>query len=252
MADGLAGVDFLVGDGNIKSRTTKAQRRAARRANRQTEREAETKVKPISALNEVQRDYMEALKESDQVFAIGSAGGGKTFIAAHHAATRLTNGDVSKAIIARPAVSKKKHQLGFLPGTNDEKLLPWLEPVLDGFRAAISPIAVERLRKEHKISFLAFEHMLGRTFNDAVVILDEAQNCDLSDLKVFLTRMGKNSQVIVCGDPSMPVIEDSGLETVLEMVEKYNLPVEVIEFGPEDVVRSAGAAAWVDAFDREV
>lgn len=238
-------------DGGQGRKKSKAQRRAERRANRTAQREAEAKVKPVKALNASQADYLEALNSSNQVFGVGSAGTGKTFLAAHHAASLLVAEKVERIIVARPAVSKKKHQQGFQPGKSDEKIAPWMVPVMDGLRAATSPAVVERLKREGKIEFVPFEFMRGRTFYRAAVILDEAQNCDLDDLRLFLTRIGEDSHVVVCGDPDQPDIPDSGLERVLEMIEENDISAEIVEFDPEDVVRSKLAKEWVRAFDRE-
>jgi len=228
---------------------TKAARRAARR-NEQNAREAAKRSSPLKPKTPKQAEAITALKESEQVFLVGGAGTGKTYLASRHAMRKLLDGKTDKIVICRPTVAKEKHKQGFLPGGLEAKLRPWLVPVLDGMVAEASNTMIDKLKNDGRLEFLSFEHMRGRSIPDAVIILDEAQNCDLQDLRMFLTRTGENSQVIVCGDLDQIDIPNSGLETVLDMVEDFDLDADIIEFGPEDVVRSRAAAGWVRAFSR--
>lgn len=229
------------------SPSKKAQSRHDRRQER-THRSTEKTREPLKALNEAQADLIEALQESAQVFAIGPAGTGKTYIAARHAMMLLLAGAKERIVISRATVSKSKHKLGFRPGNQDEKIQDWMIPIMDGFKAEVSTATIDKLRKDGKIEFAAFETMRGRSFAGSVAILDEAQNCDLGDLRMFLTRIGESTQVIICGDLDQVDIPDSGFAAVLELIEKHNLSAEIVEFGPEDVVRSAIAKEWVLAF----
>lgn len=228
----------------------KAKRRAQRREERTRKQMART-PKPLSPKNEAQKFLIDCLFDSPQVFAIGGAGTGKTYIASRLAIRKLLDGDTTRVVVCRPTVSKHKHRQGFLPGGVFAKLRPWLIPIIEAMREECGMGHLDKLIQEGHVEFLAFEHMRGRSIPDAVVILDEAQNCDIGDLKLFLTRIGENSQVVVCGDTDQVDIEDSGLTEILDMIDRYDMTASVVEFSPEDVVRSATAREWVKAFDKE-
>ena len=228
---------------------SKAAKRAQKRAEK-AQKQAKRNPKPLQPMNDSQKFYMECLQDEYQIFAIGGAGTGKTYIASRHALKQLIENKIEKVIISRPTVAKAKHKQGYLPGTIEEKMKPWLIPLIDAFKAEAAPSVVDRLLDEQKIEFLPFEHMRGRSINNAVIILDEAQNCDYSDLRLFLTRIGKDSQVIICGDTDQKDIADSGLEEIVRMVELYGIDAAIVEFGEEDVVRSKIAKEWVAAFKR--
>lgn len=225
----------------------KAQRRAARKADKHR-RQSRRNPKPLHPKTPTQRKYMEYLDESDQVFAVGAAGSGKTLIAARHAVRRVLEAQSDRVVVCRPSVSKSKHRQGFLPGGLSAKIRPWIVPVMEAMKEECGAGMLDRLIQSEQIEFLTFEHMRGRSIANATVILDEAQNCDLGDLRMFLTRIGENSQVIVCGDMDQVDIEDSGLSTAIRMIYDHDLSASVIEFGEEDVVRSAIAREWVRAF----
>lgn len=231
--------------------SAKAIRRQQRKQAKMEKQHQRHAAKPLEPLNETQADYMESLKEADQIFAVGAAGTGKTYIASRHATKRLVRGEVSQVLIARPTVCRTKHKQGFLPGTLEEKLAPWLIPILQAIKEEVGKARLEQLRNEDKIEIISFEHIRGRTFNDAVVILDEAQNCDILDLRTFLTRIGKGTQVIISGDPDQVDIPASGLSRILHMVETHDIDADIIEFDSGDVVRSEIAKAWVQAFENE-
>lgn len=226
---------------------TKAQARAVRR--QQRKEGGFTGSRPLEAKTPGQKIYLRYLFEGDCIFAIGSAGTGKTYLPARVGAKALMEGKVDKIIIARPTVSKPKHALGFLPGDLNGKLKPWLVPIIDGFKAEVSANTIDDWKMQGKIEFLSFEHMRGRTLENAFVILDEAQNCDFSDLQLFLTRIGEGSQVVVTGDTDQVDIPNSGLADIVNMAEANpEIDMKVIRFTEEDVVRSRLAKAWVKAF----
>lgn len=231
------------------TRSHKAAARQKRKAEK-VEKTEPGRAKPLVAKTEKQARYLAALRSGDSAFAVGGAGTGKTYVASRIAAQKLVRGEIEKIVICRVSVSKAKHKNGFLPGKLDQKLAPWMVPVMDGLRAEVSAKQIETWTAEGRFEIASFEHMRGRTFSDAFVILDEAQNCDLGDLRMFLTRIGMNSQVVVTGDMDQIDIEDSGLAEVLDMVEKDDLPMHIIEFGSGDVVRSQFAKAFVQAFER--
>jgi phosphate starvation-inducible protein PhoH and related proteins len=231
---------------------TEGRHRGSRRQAREQRRVAKdgNKVKPLVALNDSQKDYLEALSDSKQVFSIGGAGTGKTYIAARWAMSNLLKGSYEKIAITRPMVAKPKHRMGFLPGGPHQKMEPWLVPITQAFKEECSGVALKAMMQNETVEIVPFEFMRGRSIPNAIIILDEAQNCDLGDLKMFLTRVGENSQVIICGDTDQIDIPDSGLEDILDMIEVHDIDADVIEFKPEDVVRSAIAKEWVVAFDR--
>lgn len=207
-------------------------------------------VKPLLPLNDTQKDLIDAINESSQVFAIGPAGAGKTYIMARMAMKELMLGTKEKIVVSRVTVSKPKHRLGFRPGTQNEKIADWMVPVLDGFHAETNKQNVQRLIDDGKIELLPFETMRGRSISNAIMILDEAQNCDLGDLRMYLTRVGSGTKVLIAGDIEQTDIPDSGLVTVLDMIDKYRLSAEIVEFTEEDVVRSKTAKEWVIAFNK--
>lgn len=181
--------------------------------------------------------------------AIGAAGSGKTYVSARHALQRLDAGQIEKIAITRPTAAQKRHMLGFQPGNVDQKMKPWMVPIFDAFRDGASPAQIDRFINLKQIEIIPFEHMRGRTIHDGVFMLDEAQNCTLSDLEMFLTRIGENSQIIICGDPDQTDLgEESGLTAIVRMAEDYKLNAGIIRFTEDDVVRSATAAEWVKAF----
>jgi phosphate starvation-inducible PhoH-like protein len=230
---------------------TKAQARAARRAEKATKQQHQSRsAPPLVAKSETQAELLSCLRDGESVFAIGPAGTGKTYLPARIAAQKLLSGSIDKIIVARVTVSDRRHALGFLPGKLEAKMEPWLIPVIEGIRAEMSLQTYEQLKGQGKIEYCSFEHIRGRTFGNCVVILDEAQNATFKDLKVFLTRQGENCQVVVTGDLDQIDIPDSGLDEVIDLCERYNVPMDIVEFGEDEVVRSAGAKAWVKAFNR--
>lgn len=188
------------------------------------------------------------LRDSESIFAIGPAGTGKTYMAARIGAQKLLAGEIDKIIVARVTVSNARHALGFLPGNLDAKMAPWLKPVIQALREELSAQNYDHLKSEGKIEFCSFEHMRGLTFRDCMVILDEAQNATFEDLRTFLTRQGEDAQVIVTGDLDQIDIHDSGLDDIISLCEEFEIPMDILEFTEDDVVRSAAAKAWVKAF----
>ena len=225
--------------------------RADARKTRKESKEKATSRLPLTAKTESQARYLQALAEHIQVFCVGPAGTGKTYLAARWAIRQVLSGAKERVVIARPTAAKPEHRMGFLPGGPKEKQEPWLLPVLDAIRAECSAATMEQMQKAGKIEFASFEHMRGRTFLAATVILDEAQNCTTGDLQMFLTRIGEGSQVVVCGDPDQSDIERSGLASVVGMIARHRLTAAVLHFHDADVVRSSIAAEWVAAFRAE-
>lgn len=195
----------------------------------------------LSARNETQRQYMNAIQHQNLVFATGEAGCGKTFLSAAMAADALINKEIERIIVTRP-VLQADEDLGFLPGDIAEKFAPYFRPVYDVLVKRLGASFLQYcLRPEiGKVEIAPFAYMRGRTFENAFVILDEAQNVTVNQMKMFLTRMGENVTVVVNGDITqcdLPSHVPSGLADALMRFEE-NQRVGVIKFTEEDCIRS--------------
>lgn len=205
----------------------------------------------LNPKTDTQLEYMKAIRNWNQVIVLGPAGTGKTFIAATMAADLLMDKKITKIILTRPNVSAGK-SIGFFPGSLEEKMAPWMAPVIDVLRSRMDPVSYEAALKNGSIEIVPFETMRGRSFNDAFVILDEAQNTAPNEMKMFLTRVGENCRVIINGDIMQSDLrESSGLTKAIHMVKRYLLPVPVIEFQVKDIVRSDLCKAWIEAWIKE-
>lgn len=229
---------------------SKSQKRKARHAEKRV-KESGLGGAALVAKSPSQKSYIDRLHRGESVFAVGPAGTGKTYIPARLAAAKLREGAISKIIISRVTVAPPRHALGFLPGKVGDKMAPWLVPVFDGIKAEVSGTTLEKWKIEGKLEVVPFEFMRGRTFKDCWVILDEAQNATMPDLKLLLTRIGEDCQVVVTGDLDQIDIRDSGLFEVIRIARAHDVPMAVAHFGTEDVVRSAFTKAWVAAFQAE-
>ena len=197
-----------------------------------------TDGKPIRARNARQQELVKAYFDNDLIFALGPAGTGKTYIAIALAVRALKNREIRRIILTRPAVEAGE-RLGFLPGDLKEKLDPYLQPLYDALGDMIPPKKLQEFMQDGTIQIAPLAYMRGRTLDRACVILDEAQNTNLGQLKMFLTRMGCEAKFIVTGDTSqidLPNREDSGLEKAVERLSKIK-GVATITFGNEDIVR---------------
>lgn len=206
---------------------------------------------PLEARNEAQAHYLISLDTKTLTFATGEAGCGKTYLAAAVAAQRLLNKEVDKIIVTRP-VLQADEDLGFLPGDMSEKFAPFFRPVYDVLQKRLGGSFLEYYLKPEvaKVEIAPFAYMRGRTFENAVVILDEAQNVTASQMKMFLTRMGENVTVIVNGDITqcdLPGSVKSGLEDAMERF-KPSEYVGRIEFESEDCVRSELCKIALEAY----
>jgi phosphate starvation-inducible PhoH-like protein len=209
-----------------------------------------TRKATIVARTPAQDAYMRAMERSELVFGIGPAGTGKTYLAVAHAATLLERGDINRIILSRPAVEAGE-RLGFLPGDMKEKVDPYLRPLYDALYDMMRPEHVERCITSGVIEVAPLAFMRGRTLANAVVILDEAQNTTSMQMKMFLTRLGENSKMIVTGDPSqvdLPRGEKSGLIEAVTLLEGIE-GVHVSRFNDKDVVRHALVGRIVRAYD---
>lgn len=206
--------------------------------------------KPIKARNRTQEEMVKAYFENDLIFAVGPAGTGKTYIAIALAVRALKNREIKRIILTRPAVEAGE-RLGFLPGDLKDKLDPYLQPLYDALGDMIPPKRLQEFMAEGTIQIAPLAYMRGRTLDRACVILDEAQNTNIGQLKMFLTRMGCDAKFIVTGDASqidLPHKGDSGLLKGIELTKDIK-GIRTIFFRNEDIVRHPLVAKIVKAFD---
>ena len=208
--------------------------------------------KPIRPKNIGQSRYIAAIRKSDVVFGVGPAGTGKTYLAIVMAIAALKKGEVQRIILTRPAVEAGE-SLGFLPGDLKEKVDPYLRPMYDALHQIFGVEHTNRLLERGVIEIAPLAYMRGRTLDDAFVILDEAQNTTISQMKMFLTRLGFNSKMIVNGDTSqvdLPRGQVSGLihaERTLQGIKK----IRFVNFEAGDVVRHPVVAEIIEAYEQE-
>ena len=209
-----------------------------------------TDGKPIRARNKTQQELVKAYFNSDLIFAAGPAGTGKTYIAIALAVRALKNREIKRIILTRPAVEAGE-RLGFLPGDMKDKLDPYLQPLYDALGDMIPAKKLQEFIADGTIQIAPLAYMRGRTLDRACVILDEAQNTNLGQLKMFLTRMGPNAKFIVTGDASqvdLPRKSDSGFIRGINLLKAIK-GVSVIRFSNEDIVRHPLVGKIVKAFD---
>lgn len=205
--------------------------------------------KPIIPRSENQQKLVEAFQQSDMVFAIGPAGSGKTYTAIALAVRALKNKEIKKIILSRPAVEAGE-KLGFLPGDMKEKIDPYLQPLYDALQDMIPAAKLQELMDTNVIQIAPLAFMRGRTLNDAVVILDEAQNTTSAQIKMFLTRMGMNTKMIVTGDMTqidLPASQTSGLVQALRILKEVK-GISFIELNEKDIVRHRLVTRIVEAY----
>lgn len=210
-----------------------------------------TDGKPIRARNRTQEEMVKAYFENDLIYAIGPAGTGKTYIAIALAVRALKNREIKRIILTRPAVEAGE-RLGFLPGDLKDKLDPYLQPLYDALGDMIPAKRLQEFMEDGTIQIAPLAYMRGRTLDRACVILDEAQNANLGQLKMFLTRMGRDAKFIVTGDASqvdLPNKEDSGLLKGIELTKNIK-GISTIMFKTEDIVRHPLVNKIVKAFDK--
>ena len=210
-----------------------------------------TDGKPIRARNKTQQDLVKAYFENDLIFAIGPAGTGKTYMAIALAVRALKNREIKRIILTRPAVEAGE-RLGFLPGDLKDKLDPYLQPLYDALADMIPSRRLQEFMADGTIQIAPLAYMRGRTLDKACVILDEAQNTNLGQLKMFLTRMGTSAKFVVTGDATqidLPRREDSGLLAGIKLLEGIK-GIATIRFTNEDIVRHPLVTKIVRAFDK--
>ena len=208
--------------------------------------------KSIYPKSTMQKAFIKALGSDSVVFASGPAGTGKTFLAVAWALSKVLSGEKNRIIMTRPVVEAGE-SLGFLPGDLSQKLGPFLAPLYDAISTMITPVQVKRLEENGSIEIAPLAYMRGRSLNNAVVILDEAQNATSLQMKMFLTRLGSNSQAIITGDPTqidLPRKSDSGFVEATRILDGID-QVSVIKFSEHDTIRSHVVREIVKAYNRE-
>ncbi|WLS84285.1 PhoH family protein [Lactobacillus apis] len=212
----------------------------------------DAKGKPIRIKNMGQKQYVEAIEKNDVVFGIGPAGTGKTFLAVVCAVAAFKKGEVSKIVLTRPAVEAGE-SLGFLPGDLKEKVDPYLRPIYDSLYSILGTNTTDHLMERGVIEVAPLAYMRGRTLDDAFVILDEAQNTTDAQMKMFLTRLGFNSKMIVNGDMTqvdLPGRQRSGLIDAQHILKNIS-QIKFIHFSANDVVRHPVVARIISAYEKE-
>ncbi len=206
----------------------------------------------ITPRSPTQARYIQALKSEDLVFGLGPAGTGKTYLAVAFGVSKLAEGKVDRLILSRPAVEAGE-RLGFLPGDMKEKIDPYLRPLYDALHDMYSGDQIERKLSSGEIEVAPLAFMRGRTLTNSFIILDEAQNCTPMQLKMFLTRLGENSQMVVTGDPSqtdLPPGTYSGLSDAMQILDGIE-GLEFVRFSHSDVVRHPLVSRIVQAYDSQ-
>ncbi len=207
--------------------------------------------KKIRPKTENQKAYVEAINHNTVVFGIGPAGTGKTYLAMAKAVQALHTRQVNRIILTRPAVEAGE-SLGYLPGTLSEKIDPYLRPLYDALHEMVEPESIPHLLEVGTIEVAPLAYMRGRTLNDAFIILDEAQNTSAEQMKMFLTRLGFNSHMVITGDASqidLPRGTDSGLAQAVQYLQGID-DIAIIELKSSDVVRHDLVSKIVDAYDQ--
>ena len=212
---------------------------------------AQKKTSGLLPRTDKQKELLDALREYQQVFILGPAGTGKTYVTATYAADLYTTKEIDKIVITRPHVAVGK-ELGFLKGDLEEKTKPWALPVLDVLEKHLGKGTVETGIKNGNIEMAPLALMRGRSFDNAFIIVDESQNITTHELKMLLTRVGEGTTIVLNGDSQQSDLKETdGLSKVIHLAKKHMLPVPIIEFGVDDIIRSDICAQWVKVFMKE-
>jgi phosphate starvation-inducible PhoH-like protein len=216
-----------------------------RQTNVESIRQFEHSIQPK---NLAQQLYLEAIERSSIVFGVGSAGTGKTYVAASYAAEKLFYREIEQIVVTRPNVEATR-SMGFLPGDLEEKYAPYLEPFDSVFVRAFGRSHYDLLKKRGQIAPKPLGFMRGATFDNAIVLVDECQNMTEREFKLLLTRVGENTKVVFSGDSRQVDIPESGLLSTIERL-KYIPEIETIEFLPQDIVRSPLCKSIIMEYER--
>ncbi|WP_276805526.1 PhoH family protein [Prevotella pallens] len=224
---------------------------------KQTKIDAEKEVlvysvsgKPIKSRSNNQQMLVDAFNKNDMMFAVGPAGTGKTYLSIALAVKSLKAKEVKKIILSRPAVEAGE-KLGFLPGDMKEKIDPYLQPLYDSLEDMIPAVKLQDMVDKHIIQIAPLAFMRGRTLNDAIIILDEAQNTSTAQIRMFLTRLGMNSKMIITGDLTqidLPYHQKSGLKEAVEILNDTE-GIAIVKLSQKDIVRHKLVTKIVNAYD---
>jgi phosphate starvation-inducible PhoH-like protein len=216
-----------------------------------TKHDVDKKSISIIPKTETQGKYLKALTAAEQVVVFGPSGTGKTYVVASMAASQYYTKQINKIVITRPHVAVGE-KLGYLPGDLREKCEPWALPVLDILDKHLGKGTVDTGMKNGNIEVAPMAMMRGRSFENAFIICDEAQNITFHELKMLLTRVGEGSKLVLNGDIMQSDLKEAdGLTQILALIKKYDMPIPVIEFGVDDIVRSRMTKMWVETFIKE-
>ena len=209
-----------------------------------------TRKRTIVPRSATQVTYMEALTRNDIIFALGPAGTGKTYLAVAQAVSQLITGSVDRLILSRPAVEAGE-RLGFLPGDMKEKVDPYLRPIYDALYDTLPAEQVERRIASGEIEIAPLAFMRGRTLSNAFIVLDEAQNTTVAQMKMFLTRFGEGSRMVICGDPRQVDLPQPGISGLADAVSRLHgvEGISIVPFGIGDVVRHPVVGRIVQAYE---
>jgi phosphate starvation-inducible PhoH-like protein len=206
------------------------------------------KFKEVEPLNYIQGVYLDAIKNNSIIFGIGSAGTGKTYISTYYAASELFHRNIEKIIVTRPNVEVGRG-MGFIPGTIEEKYAPYIEPFDSIFSRSLGRGFYDYCIKNKSIDPKPIGFMRGTTFDNCIVLVDEAQNITKTEMKMLLSRIGKNCKMILSGDPDQVDISNSGLEDAIDRLGNIS-DIEIVEFLPSDIVRSKLCKQIIMAYNR--
>ena len=234
------------------------ERRAEKYGRKQGQVMAEVGTKELSRpsiliepMNNTQKEYLISLYGDPCVICTGSAGTGKTYLAASVAAKDLAERRIKRIILSRANVPTGK-SFGAFPGTIEEKMEPWLLPITDVLRLQLGDEFYQHARKTGAITVQPLETIRGRSFDDARVLLDEGQQLNVDELKAITTRIGENSKLFIMGDRHQRDVTSDGLKWLKELISTHDLPVAYHEFSSDDIVRSGLCKQFVKAFERDV
>lgn len=212
---------------------------------------------PLHPMNDNQKDLLDSFKQDTIVVAAGSAGTGKTMLACWHAAKRLHYGDIKKVVLIRAYQPLAGRSIGFLPGSLEEKLMPYYQQMIDYFEDFLGKASTEIHLKQGTIEICSLETIRGRSWDRTIVIVDESQSLWVPEIQALTTRIGEGSQMIFCGDNSGVQTDVrngmDGLTYLEKLVQRYMIPeVSFVKFSTDDIVRSGVTKEFVVAFEREL
>lgn len=210
------------------------------------------KNKPLRALNKKQGRYIKAILNNNVVIAIGSAGTSKSYIPSVISADMFDSKEIDNIVICRPMEGPGRY-IGTLPGDKNEKMADWLTPITATIKSRLGPGSFEyHVNRSKRIEFCPLNQIKGRSFENTFILADEAEDMDVETVKSLVTRIGENTKLVINGDIKQKHIkQDSGLNYIIKLVEKYNLPVPIIEFTLDECVRSKTTKMFLEAFEAE-